>query len=343
VSPEASATLVWLTPEAPNAEQRAALAAWAQARGVLLTLPGADPAPLETNGQVADLVENEVERARDELAARNAEAVARSLDAAEALLRTHPELPQAAWLMAEVERTRAALWRRVAPLDPLAAARAWSRAQALDGGRVPGIDEDATVLSAAPLATITWVAPPEDEVWVDATLAFEPLGLAAGLHRVVARLSGVPVWADWVDLSPGPSRLEIDAPAPLPCSSYDLRRAKLASERVVVAAGVQCPRWVVAVAPGKPGPLWLATCQASACGSLAPWEPAPVWNRAVPRHTPPPAPPTRPRPWPAWATWALVGAGVALAAGAAAIAATSGAFDEGMPQTRFVNGGLRGP
>src|SRR5258708_2982295 len=77
---------------------------------------------------------------------------------AAALLRAHRELPQAGWLMAEVERARAVRWLRVRPVDADAAARAWRRADALDGGRQPSVAEQG-LDGRAPEASVDVVAP----------------------------------------------------------------------------------------------------------------------------------------------------------------------------------------
>ena len=66
---------------------------------------------------IADRVEKELDRAREAIAALDADVAERALARAETLLREHPELPQAAWLRAEVHRSWAARWTRVEPRD----------------------------------------------------------------------------------------------------------------------------------------------------------------------------------------------------------------------------------
>jgi hypothetical protein len=116
--------VVWIEPAGP-AEERA-LGEWALARGVRLHGPSAEEAPrIAVDLSMAERVEAELDKARDGATALDAEVTERALARAEAILRAHPELPQAAWLMAEVERGWAVRWARIEPVDRVRAARAW--------------------------------------------------------------------------------------------------------------------------------------------------------------------------------------------------------------------------
>ncbi len=355
----APATLVWFAPEPPDAAARRALLDWARAHGVELEPPRdeAPPPPLPASEGAADAVEELLERARDALAARDGDAADRATEAAESLLRAHPELPQAAWLFAEVERARAARWRRTAPEDPEAADRAWSRAAALDGGREPGLAEagsTATGASAAGSAELALELPyGAGQARLDGRdVATGPAGSApeiatrAGPHALVVLEGATAVWARWIEVAPGPSRFAIDVPAPAPCSLRDTARASFGGGGAgIEASGVRCPRWIAA-APWAGGALQLASCAAGACGPIGEWrdagEPAP-WARPAPVPVAPEAasPTKGAGAWPAWATWAIAGAGAAaLAAGVAVLA--SGALSPAPAETRFVSGGLKG-
>ncbi|MGH7436349.1 MAG: hypothetical protein ACRENE_11810, partial [Polyangiaceae bacterium] len=123
---DAPATVVWIAPAPPDADPRKALAGWAASRGVTLVEPAPwRPDALEVDPHVAGDVEDLIDRARDALAGTDGSAVDREIAKAEALLRAHPELPQAAWLMAEVERVRAVRLGQMPPVDAAAATRAW--------------------------------------------------------------------------------------------------------------------------------------------------------------------------------------------------------------------------
>jgi hypothetical protein len=331
----APATVVWIAPEPPAPADLQSLARWAQAEGVALSEPtDARPPALAASLDVASVVEDLLDRARDAIAAREPEAIERATASAEALLRANPALPQASWLMAEIERTRATRWRRVAPEDPEAADRAWMRAQALDGGRVAGIGEVGSASTPAS-ATIALALPAGDEARLDgvpvaAGSASSPrtASTAAGLHDLVVTSGGAPVWAAWIEVTPGDSRLAIDAPGLVPCSAGDVARAPAG------LSSVACGSWLAVGRGSRPGALRIARCSAGRCGAPVEWSESAAWARATP-----PASADHAQRWPAWATWALAGAGVVLAAGIVVVA--SGALESAPTTTRFSTGGLK--
>jgi hypothetical protein len=332
VTADAAVTLAWIAPDAPDAEQTKTLASWASAHGVKLVSPAHAKVPaLNVDERVADDVERALDRARDAMVARDGDAVDRVLATAESSLRAHPELPQAAWQMAEVLRTRSARLRRIPPTDADAAERAWTRAQALDGDRVAGIGEEAFP-SHPPQATLTLDgAPAGAEVWLDGKRASGAvIATLAGPHALVVAWDGAPVWATWIESPAGSSAVHVEAPAFSPCSSEDVGRATFAHEGID-ADGVRCDAWVAAVPGDTSSSLHIATCAEGRCGSLLEWHVA-KWT-----WTPPPPPP---KPgWPAWATWGLVGAGAAVVTGVVVVAAS--ALQHPASETRTVSGGLK--
>jgi hypothetical protein len=351
VTGDVPTTLVWIAPDPPDAEETRALASWARTHGIELRPPRDERSLVATSVPgdlgVVDEVEDLVERAHDATAAREGDAIDRATAAAEDRLRAHPELPQAAWLMAEVERARSTRWRRIDPTDAEAADREWVRAEALDGGRMPGLGETSAASQPAD-AQVTLALPDGDEARLDGAHVSEAGVTAthAGPHALVVMADGAPVWAGWIDLPPGPSAVEIDAPAPTPCSSADAARASLtAGDSAGVSASVRaqrvrCARWV-AVAPGPtPGALRIATCEGARCSDLLVWRDVPPWIAPAPVAGNPEAGRLQ-HPWPRWATWVLAGAGVAVAAGIAV--AASGALQAAPTETRFVSGGLKNP
>src|SRR5208282_550685 len=127
------------------------LQTWAAARGLRLVPPkegGRHTIPVDAT--VATRVEESLHLARELLTQHDADGAERALAHAEALLRAHSELPQAAWLLAEVERGYATRFARLDPVDLARAARHWRTAAALDGGRTPGVGEDSSA-AAEPL------------------------------------------------------------------------------------------------------------------------------------------------------------------------------------------------
>ncbi len=337
---DAPATLVWIAADPPDVAEARALASWARAHGVTLAPPREQPPPaaLRVDSSVADEVEDLLDRARDATAARESDAIDRATQAAEDLLRAHAELPQAAWLMAEVERARAARWRRIDPPDAEAAEREWVRAEALDGGRMPGLGETSAASHPAD-AEVALALPGGDEARLDGqpVPATGVIATHAGPHALVVTADGAPVWAGWIEARPGSSTFEIDAPSTAPCSTADAARAGLAGE-TLRAGRVRCARWVAAARGPTPGALRIASCEGAQCGPLLVWRDVPPWAASTPGASPN-ADARRARQWPTWATWVVMGAGAAVAAGVAVVA--SGALQAAPTETRFISGGLK--
>jgi hypothetical protein len=338
VTGDAPVTLVWMAPAlAPEPEQARALASWARAHGVRLELPRTEtPRAIPVDLHAGDDVERLLDRVRDAIAGRDAEAADRALAAAESTLRAHPELPQASWLMAEVERARSMRFRRLPPLDEEAAERAWMRAEALDGGRLPGVGERAAT-AHPPDATITLEPVPAGATtWLDGRATATSSGVVtthAGVHSVVITWEDVPVWASWVEAPAGSSTVHLNVAGPTPCSSGDLAVGRVAGG-TIAAEHVRCGAWVAAMAGPRPSSVLVATCEADRCGALLEWNTPATANWT---WTPPPHPPGS---WPSWATWGLVGAGAVIATSVVLVA--SGALQAGPTETRFVSGGIKG-
>jgi len=337
---DAAATLVWIAPDAPGAQQARAIASFGVARSLILAAPRDErpPAIAAAGGEAAaGEVEALLDRARDAIAARDAGAVDRALATAESLLHAHAELPQAAWLMAEVERCRAARFHRIPPGDAEAGNAAWSRAAALDGGRVPGIEERESTSRPAPATLRIAVASARElQAWLDGKPVATTVETTAGPHALILTWDGAPVWARWIDAPAGSSSVAVDLPFPTPCSASDVSRAHIHDD-AVQAPDVRCSRWVAALPGAKEGDVRVATCEAGVCGPLIDWHaPAPsAWTQPVPRPIPERDASGR---WPAWAKWTAVGAGAAIVTGATVILVE--ALRPAPVETRFKYGGL---
>lgn len=339
---DATTTLVWLAPAQPTVGERDALAAWASAHGMRLAEPSDVAYPrITVDPQIAAAVEDLLERGRAAMAAADGADVDAALSSAESLLRAHAELPQAAWLMAEVERGRSARWRRIPPIDVEAADRAWALAEGLDGGRVPGLGEESSAVQA-PLADIVIEGRVGTSLWIDGKLTTPgDVALRTGPHAIVVTQSGTPVWATWLDLTAGASRVRPLTRSAPPCSEEDLRGVALAGE-TILPHGVRCSRWVAAERASLPGAVRVSECEQDRCARAIEWRS----GRAGPDVALPALDPRRGhgvaerpvRSWPSWATWTLVAAGVAVAAGAVVFA--SGVWKSTPSETRFVGGGL---
>jgi hypothetical protein len=336
VTGDAPATLVWLAPAPPDGEQVRALSSWARARGVTLVDPTAErPAPLPVDPSVAETVETLLERARDAIAARDGGAVDRALSSAESALRAHPELPQGAWLMAEVERARSERWRRIAPTDPEAAERAWQRAEALDGGRVAAVAEQSAAGHPAAASVAVEVSVGGVAVVLDGRPAGErPAATRAGPHVVVVTSGGAPVWAAWIESPAGSSTVRAEVPGVPACSADDVQRARWGAAGVD-PGGVRCPTWVAATSAPR-GAVRVATCEGDRCGPPVEWQAPRLLAEQPSERTHAGAGGAS---WPSWATWGLAGAGAVAIAVVAVVA--SGALESPVGQTRFVGGGVR--
>jgi hypothetical protein len=339
-------TVVWLAPNLqtepsfartrrpaePGDEARRALEAWAGARGVKLEAAAEADAPATPiDWGAAETVEREIARARDALAALDFDAAERALARAQVVLRDHAELPQAAWLRAEVERGWSVRWLRDG--DEARAKRAWQRAAGLDGGREPGLGEKAFEGAGTVTASIRLTGAEGAGLRLDGVkIAPGEVTRTEGEHALaIVRADGATSYAAWVSLAQG-EEVKLEAPESPACSRAAMARARLEAVRVR-AVGVRCEKWVAAVADGV-GVVRVATCEGETCGPLVEWRSiAPSGERTGA------AAESRSK-WPAWATWALVGVGVAGAA--VGVAAAAGAFKSTPAQeTQFVNGGLK--
>lgn len=346
----ADVTVVWLDEGEARDDAARALAAWARARGVHLS-PITEPAqrPFAVDPTMADRVEEELDRARDALAAADADATERALARAEGYLRAHPELPQAAWLLAEVQRTWASRWLRLEPRDEARAQAAWQNAEALAGARVAGVGEPSFAPRAPVSARIRLEgASPRARVRVDGLLAravTTPTTSATdggvylverppGEHQLTVVVDGEPTFAAWVSIPENAASepaVAVRLPESSSCGASAFAGATQHEGRVQVH-GSTCPSWIAAVPTARPGAVLVARCERDACGPLLEWRV---------EHAPP-GPPQRLAPsttWPRWATWTLAGIGAVTATTVALVA--TGAFETRPVETRFVAGGVR--
>ena len=117
---------VWVG-DTPGPRAERALEEWAKLRSVALAPPQAVPVqPIPVDLAVADAVEAELLHARDAIAALDGDGADKALARAEVELLAHPELPQAAWLLAEVRRASALRTSRIQPFDEARATRDWA-------------------------------------------------------------------------------------------------------------------------------------------------------------------------------------------------------------------------
>ncbi len=333
--------VVWLGEASPREDARHALEGWARARGAKLVVAEGSFAEMPIDLAVGERVERELERAREAISGLDADAAERALARAESELRAHPELPQAAWLRAEVLRGWSSRWLRVEPHDEARARTAWQDAEALDGGRAAGVGETAFPPRPTHEATFTvrGVSGGRAVLRIDGRALGASAGgtlvanvdLAAGEHQVVVQIDDHTVHASWVGLGGAATeRVDLAVPESASCSAAAMRSVERDGDHVR-APGASCARWVAAVETPRPGRILVARCERDACGPLLEWH-----TERFPAAPPPIA--TR-APWPGWATWVLVGVGAAAAGTVGLVAA--GAFETRPAEPRFVAGGVR--
>ncbi|MEO8878095.1 MAG: hypothetical protein ABI461_21060 [Polyangiaceae bacterium] len=331
----ASETSVPAAAAPPNVAAERALVAWADARGIRIALPTASKIPaLTIDPAIADSVEKELISARDALTRQDVDATEHALGRASSLLRDHPELPQAAWLLAEVERGWAARWMRISPPDVERAARAWQRAAGLDGGRAAGIGE--TEVPKLADVGVTFSADDDDAatILVDGTaIKLGQTRLSPGEHAVVTKRQGHVVWASWVSVGDH-EVVRVPVFRPTECSAEDLAVARgIPAKKSIDAHGVTCSDWIAA-SPVGASALRIARCEGEHCG---PWQ---LWQSHAASLAP--VLPIHRHPKPKVAGWVVVGAVVLAAAmitGVTLVAA--GAFDGPPHETKFVGGGVK--
>jgi len=321
-----TATLLLLLAGEPTKGERALLASYARQKRVALVAPTPTPAspyPAYSSEFVLD-IEGRLDEARTLASSLDEERALALLAAIERDLVDHPELPQAAWLLAERHRIAADV-RRGDPSASADVAELTHQALVLEGPR-----------AAAFGVTDESAPPPEPSVRLfvtdlDRRDTLEIDGLSGGAERHIRRgVHQIRVLRDRELVLAGWSRLgEVLAVTlgvrPLvPCSSEDLAGVEARAGAPRIKHPVACAHWLIA--RRRPGGLELASCQADTCSGFTPLLP----------------PESKAKGFPAWATVALVGAGV-LATGLIA-AWEAGGFDPApapAPKTEFVYGGLR--
>lgn len=210
-------------------------------------------------------VERLLEQARTGASALAEQQAAAALTEAERILREHPELPQAAWLMAE----RHAIAARLADnaRDPVAD-ELRARARALEPERAVAFGQDARVETSAGSGRFTLeirgVSAEERIEWDGRELSF-PAEVQAGEHLLRVQRGGRLVWAGWVTVTPSEPTLELQLlPRAETCSHAELGATTGGAAGPLPPGGVSCPAW--AVLRLSRGRAELALCRRSLCG-----------------------------------------------------------------------------
>lgn len=283
-------------------------------------------------GRAADAQQGESVRRIEALfsAARTAIGALRGAEAdsalaeAEALIRAHSELPQAAWLLAEhhvisAERLQEENPTRARELMMLAAVLECARGEAFHDAFQP---TPASELPAKTKLSVRGVQARDVLEW-DAESVGHSLETRAGEHHVRVLRAGRLVWSGWVSVGQAGNNVDLELAAPTPCSADDLAGAIDGAQGPRASAETSCAEW--AVAKLVRGELRMARCRRAECGAWQTAVFAPLAERPAPGVI------KVSKGVPRWLTYAAVGAGTALVAGV--ILAQAGAFG-GSDQTR---------
>ena len=303
----------WLGATQPQLDERRLLDAWAAARGVHASVVPSGGEPQYDSGAV-EQIEAALENAR-------AEAAPDELARAERLLLAHPELPQAAWLLAERHALSAHEGEGEGPSTAL------DQALALEGARAPaagGAAAPSTVAARGdglPLAALSFPRMrPGDEVFIDG-LPLQEHELSPGRHHVRVLRGGRLAWAGWPVAASEPEPRPADPTRA--CGGLDFAGVEAGPEAPRPPPGILCPRWA-AVRPNALGGIDVSSCNASSCAT---------WQH-LGAGPDPAAPLAEAHAWPGWLTWALVGAGAA--ATTTLVLWQAGAFERAAPTQEFV-------
>lgn len=317
--------VLWLAAPSLLPEHRDEIGEWTRARGRRPVSPEARLESARYDAALADRVEQLLEAARSATPGDE-----EPFEDLERLLENHPELPQAAWWMAERDLTL--LQRRSESVDPRAASDAplkgglVLRARRLEGQRATAFGLEAVELPPVARSALSVTgARPGDQILVDGVDVSELGLLEVGRHHVQTFRSGRRLWAAWVDIGT-PAELGVVEPA-APCSELDLIGTTAEQRAAAAPPGVLCPEWVVA-RPSPQGGTEFSACRGDRC---APWEQlrrAPSGVAATLRV------PEEDAGLPSWVSWTALGVGAATAA--ALILWRTGAFESSPATTEFV-------
>jgi len=318
-----TAVLVWLSASSLLPTFRADLDRFAHSRLLRFEAPHENAAPFRASAYAPDAVaqlEALLEEARNAAASLEQSRALAALQRADHLLRDHPELPQSAWLMAEILELSAEV-ESTAPDATDAKSALRQRATALAGPRAAPFSDQAPEAEPAREAlrpvSVDGVEPGDTLEW-DGVAAATSVVTTTGEHHARVARNGRLLWAGWAQLAATETRLRLPVPETVPCSTDDIGEGHFQAGLAVAAPHARCTSYVLArVHPG--GGIDAALCERDACDQVQLWAPA---------QPQPTLSDGKQKLWPYW---------VAASAGALAITGIvlwrSGAFDRPAPAT----------
>lgn len=340
--PAQAATTFDYTPRA-TPSQRRAIEAWAHSH-LLSIVPPARDAPgtaADYDPKLVERLEELLEQARVSAGSLDEALALEQLALAEELVYAHPELPQAAFLLAEAAAQQAAVVEH-SGLARLAQIQR-ARAATLEGERVrpyaAGTEVHATSGGIhTPRAegvrdvAITGLGHGDTLVWNGRSVATRRLTVPVGEHHVQVLRNDSLFWAGFVLVHGADREVRIPVAPPTPCSRADLGGASLAQDRVTGAEQVRCPLWAIARPAAAKG-VDVALCRYAECGVLMNWQEGFGEPLVRPLH--------EAHPWrlPSWAGYVAAGVGAAAATGL--YLWQSGVFDDPAQEPKtFSFGGI---
>ncbi len=325
-----TATLFVLVTGSLTAAERGELDAFARRQEVVLVAPAPTPpspfAPYRPEA-VLDL-EGRIDEARTLATSLDEERALAVLAGVERDLLREPELPQAAFLMAERHRVEADVRRRQPGGDAEARELA-ARAHALEGPRAAAFGEGGSLTTAPGSARPVRFRGlgGHDALEVDGEVAPPAHALAPGTHQVRVLRGDELVFAGWVNVptdGADPAELALRVRPVVACSTEDVGSLDAGGATPVPFAGARCARWVAV--RRVLGRLEVAECTRDRCRPFEPLELA------------------RPEPAPLLAPWARAAiAGATTIGTVSLVLLATGVFGRDSPPDRtvFVYHGLR--
>jgi hypothetical protein len=300
-----TAVLVWLSASAITPAFRADLEGFAQTRLLRLEAPRENAAAFRQGAvyapDVVAQIEVLLEEARNATASLEQSRALSALEHAERLLRDHPELPQAAWLMAEQLELTAEV-ESTAPDGASSSVVLRKRAAVLEGPRATPFSDHAPSAepeAPAPHALSAEGPEPSDRLEWDGVRTGLELSTTAGEHHVRVSRNNRLLWAGWVTVGDNEPSVHLPVPETPACSGDDIGAGHFEGGRAIAAAHARCVSYVLARARAGGG-IDAALCERDACGKI-------VIFQATPPGT---AVATAEHGWPRWATYGAIAAGV---------------------------------
>jgi hypothetical protein len=323
---QAAVVVLWLGTTSSHLHLQADLQSWATSRNVRLTAP----APPHTTALVYDTtlpdrIERLIERARIEAGSHDERSALIHVREARTELERHPELPQAAWLMAEALLLEATV-HATYPERERITRRLRSEAALLEGQRaqVHGTAPALRATSAEQLRVTIGGTHAGDVIYVNGVRAPSELVTNRGTHHIRVTRGARAIWSGWVEVG-GKARLELPVPEPAACSRDDLRVAHITASGVAIAGPVRCARWAVA-RPAKGGGIEIAECRHARCSAFT------EWRASMGRFYEGPPQEPRPADAPPVLPWVIASVGAAALTGL--VLWQAGVFDgPGEPRT----------